>query len=48
MTVLMFPFSLETKTLKKKKKKIKKQLQFCYISNGNVDLSNSSNDLLPR
>lgn len=32
----------------KKKKKIKKQLQFCYISNGNVDLSNSSNDLLPR
>lgn len=46
MTVLMFPFSLETKTLKKKK--IKKQLQFCYISNGNVDLSNSSNDLLPR
>lgn len=32
----------------KKKKIIKKQLQFCYISNGNVDLSNSSNDLLPR
>lgn len=43
-----FDVSLFFRDQKSKKKKIKKQLQFCYISNGNVDLSNSSNDLLPR
>lgn len=43
-----FDVSLFFRDQNSKKKKIKKQLQFCYISNGNVDLSNSSNDLLPR
>lgn len=43
-----FDVSLFFRDQNSKKKIIKKQLQFCYISNGNVDLSNSSNDLLPR